>query len=79
MRSEVIEQMPRQRKSFHHLLQFLLLSLVVKGYQLDALKHVAPIERYLLALGEILLEDVDEGLEDHLLDMVVAVFFVDCE
>jgi hypothetical protein len=79
MRSEVIEQMPRQRKSLHHLLQFLLLSLVVKGYQLDSLEHVTPIERYLLPLREILLEDVDEGLEDDLFDVVVAVLFVDRE
>ena len=77
MRSEVIEQVLRQRKALDHFIQLLLLPLVVKGYHLHSLEHVAPVKRHHLSLCEILLKNVDKGFEDHLLDVVVAVFFVD--
>ena len=68
--SKVLKQLSRQREPFKHLRQLLLLLLIVEWNQLHFLEHFTVVERNVLLLAEVRLENIYEGLQNHSFDMI---------
>lgn len=74
--SESFEVMKREGEALHHFIKLSFFPLVVKRNQFNPLEHVQPVHWDIFSLCEVGLEDVEESLQNHLLNMVACKLLV---